>query len=144
MTYFISVATILKEWLLQKPLSLCSLKTNTFVDVYELCPNVKTLNRKKLSLIKEVIGLVLHYVDDTRSYVQSTVTVSHILYKYWIVQNIYPITRQGILKKLKKSVELFKKLAQTSVHKRGKTWQEHYEDFRKTYLHFDEFWSNKN
>ena len=130
MTYFISVA---------------SLKSNTFVNVYDLCPNVTSLNRKKLPLLKEVIGLVLHYVDENRSYDQSTVMVSHILYKHWIDQNVYPITRQGILKKLKKSVELFEKLAQTSVHKRGKTWQEQYEDFRKaSYLLFDVFCSNKN
>ena len=67
MTYFISVATILKEWLLQKPLFLRSQKSNTFVDVYELCPNVTSVNRKKLPLVKEVIGLVLHYVDENRS-----------------------------------------------------------------------------
>ena len=48
--------------------SICSQKSNALVYVYELCPNVLSLNRKKLPLLKEVIGLVLHYGDENKSY----------------------------------------------------------------------------
>ena len=77
--------------------------------------------------LKEVIDVVGGYQESHNCVFQdATVVVTHKLYNYWVSRNIYPITWQGIKKKLDKELEKIRKLSRTSLNKRGKRWVQAY------------------
>ena len=85
--------------------------------------------------MKEVIGLVKHFVDEDGpnvSYQESTSKVAKILHDHWLSRNVYPITEMGILKRLKKQVEIYRKLARQNVKTRGPKWMNECKTFKES------------
>ena len=80
-------------------------------DIFDLFPRASTFRKDKLSTLKEAVGVVRGYQEsDDCTFQDATVVVAHKLYDHWVSRNIYPITWQGIEKKLDKELQEIIKL----------------------------------
>ena len=98
-------------------------------DIFDLFPRVSTFRKDKLPTLKETIGVARGYKESNNcTFQDATVVVAHKLYDHWFSRNIYPITWQGIKKKLNKEFQEIRKLSRTSMNKKGKSWAQAYKN----------------
>ena len=96
-------------------------------DIFDLFPGATTFREDKLPTLKEAIGVARGYQESHNcTFQDAAVVVAHKLYDHWVSRNIYPITWQGIKKKLDKKLQQIRKLSRTSRNKRGKSWVQAY------------------
>lgn len=86
-----------------------NLRKNKYLPVKDLCPVIETFDRTKLPTLKKVIGLVLHTAK-TKGIKNAVPPVAVLLEKQWLEQNVYPVSRLIITKKLRNAVNLFDSL----------------------------------
>ena len=101
-------------------------------DIFDLFPRASAFRKDKLPTLKETIGVARGYKEsDNCTFQDATVVVAHKLYDHWVSRNIYPITWQGIKKKLNKEFQEIRKLSRTSMNKKGKNWAQAYKQVQK-------------
>ena len=108
----------------------CSTRSVTSYNIEDVCPINPSFDRRKLPLLREVIGLVRFHVDKNfLTYDKAILETAKTLHLHWISRNVYPIAQRTIQKKLTKSVDEFRQLSRTTEDKKGPTWIKRFEVF---------------
>ena len=95
--------------------------------IFDLFTLASIFRKNKLLTLKEAVGVVRRYQEfHNCTFQDATVMVAHKLYDHWVSRNIYPITWQGIKKKLDMELQKMRNLSMTSMNTRGKTWIQAY------------------
>ena len=96
-------------------------------DIFDLFTLASIFRKNKLLTLKEAAGIVRGYQEfHNCTFQDATVMVAHKLYDHWVSRNVYPITWQGIKKKLDMELQEMRNLSRTSVNPRGKSWIQAY------------------
>ena len=95
--------------------------------IFDLFTLASIFRKNKLLTLKEAVGVVRRYQEfHNCTFQDATVMVAHKLYDHWVSRNIYPITWQGIKKKLDMELQKMRNLSMTSMNTRGKIWIQAY------------------